>query len=38
MTMVYSCRSTTDLVLDDPVFLEDMVRAALNDERFVITP
>ena len=38
MTMVYSCRSTTDLVLDDPVFLEDMVRAALNDESFVITP
>jgi HEAT repeat protein len=36
--MVYSCRSTTDLVLDDPVFLEDMVRAALNNERFVITP
>ena len=35
---VHSCRSTTDLVLDDPAFLGDMVDAALAGEEFEITP
>ncbi len=35
---LFSCRSTTDLVLDDPAFLKDMVEAALAGEQFVITP
>ena len=36
--LISSCRSTTDLVLDDPVFLEDMVNGALQGDRFKITP
>ena len=36
--LAFSCRSTTDLVLDDPAFLEDMVDMALAGERFTITP
>jgi HEAT repeat protein len=36
--LFFSCRTTTDLVLDDPVFFEDMVDAALNGEKFKITP
>ena len=33
-----SCRSTADLVLDDPAFLADMVHGALQGEKFKITP
>ena len=36
--LISSCRSTTDLVLDDPVFFEDMVNGALKGDRFKITP
>ena len=35
---ISSCRSTMDLVLDDPTFREDMVNAALQGEIFNITP
>lgn len=35
---LFSCRSTTDLVLDDPAFLKDMVEAALAGGEFDITP
>ncbi len=36
--LISSCRTTIDLVLDDPVFLEDMVNSALQGETFNITP
>ena len=36
--LISSCRSTTDLVLDDPVFLEDMVNGAIQGDKFKITP
>lgn len=37
LVLVFSCRSAADLVLDDPVFLEDMVQGALAGDRFRIT-
>lgn len=37
LVILFSCRSAPDLVLDDPVFLEDMVKAALEGDTFRIT-
>ena len=37
LVLVFSCRSAADLVLDDPVFLEDMVQGALAGDTFRIT-
>jgi len=36
--LISSCRTTTDLVLDDPVFIEDMVSGAIQGGKFKITP
>ena len=37
LVFVLSCRSAADLVLDDPVFLDDMVQGALAGDNFRIT-
>ena len=37
LVFVLSCRSSADLVLDDPVFLDDMVQGALAGDNFRIT-
>ena len=38
LLLFYSCRSTPDLVLEDPAFREDQIEAALEGRQFNITP